>query len=210
MFGHRIRGPLDVIHDYWQGETGERHLLDYVTETQGKLHQAWSFAKQNLVKNQKRIKKNFDLIAKQRNFEVEQKLFVLLPMLGIQLQAKFSGPRQIVGRNRNNTHAIETPNRKRRYQKCHVNMIKPYFERTKKSLTCLAVKEERKRIEILHNWPQENSDIIKNLDGKLKQLSLEKREQLRSLLLEFPDITKDTPGKTNVVNHDVETKVHFL
>ena len=209
VFGHRVRGPLDVIHDYWEGETGERNLLDYVTETQGKLHQAWSFAKQNLVKNQKRIKKNFDLKAKQRNFEVGQKALVLLPMLGHQLQAKFSGPYQIVDKNSNNTYVIETPNRKRRYQKCHVNMMNPYFERTKKSLTCLAVKDKRKRKEIVHDWPQENSDIIKNLDDKLKHLSLEQREQLKAVILEFPDITKDTPGKTSVLNHDVETKGAF-
>ena len=93
-----VRGPLNVIHDYWQGETGDRNLLDYVTKTQGKLHQVWSFPKQNLVRNQKRIKKNFDLKAKQRNFEVGQKVLILLPTLGHQLQAKFSGPYQIVGK----------------------------------------------------------------------------------------------------------------
>ena len=67
-----------------------------------------------------------------------------------------------------------------------------------------------KRIEILHDWQQGNSDIIKNFDDKLKHLSLEQRKTIsRSLILEFPDITKDIRGKTNVLNHDVETKGAF-
>ena len=33
VFGHRVRGPLDVIQDYWEVESNDKNLLDYITNS---------------------------------------------------------------------------------------------------------------------------------------------------------------------------------
>ena len=49
-----------------------------------------------------------------------------------------------------------------------------------------------------------NSDILKNLDQKLSHLSLDKRLELKLLILEYEHLFPDIPSKTDKIYHDVE------
>ena len=60
VFGHSVRGPIEVIRDCWEDDSRNLNLLDWVVEFRTKLCDAWNFANQNLVKSQGVMKLNFD------------------------------------------------------------------------------------------------------------------------------------------------------
>ena len=134
VFGHSVRGPLDVVREHWEGETPDLDLLSYITELGGKLTKAWDFAKQNLKKYQGVMKGNFDKKAKIRKFEVGDQVLVLLPSPRNPLKASFSGPWLIEEKVSEVNYWVSTPERRRKRQLCHVNMLKPYFPRNESKL----------------------------------------------------------------------------
>lgn len=56
VFGHRVRGPLAVLHDGWISEEPPDNLLDYVNGFHHRLYKAGQLAKQKLAKAQIRMK----------------------------------------------------------------------------------------------------------------------------------------------------------
>ena len=53
----------------------------------------------------------------------------MFPIPGNPLQVIFSGPYVVKSREKNSNHVVNTPNRKKKTQFCHVNMLKKYVER---------------------------------------------------------------------------------
>ncbi|XP_068206239.1 uncharacterized protein [Palaemon carinicauda] len=92
IFGHCVRGPLDVVREHWEGETPDMNVLDYLSNLQEKLHRAWTFARENLTKAQATMKTNYDVGTQMRHFEPGDRVLVLLPLPGNPLKARFSGP----------------------------------------------------------------------------------------------------------------------
>ena len=45
---------------------------------------------------------------------------------------------------------------------------------------------------------------MSNLDGILSHLSGDHRADLKQLILKFPEIFKDTPGRTSLIEHEVD------
>ena len=41
IFGHSVRGSLDVIKEYWEEEAPDMDILTYITDLGGKLAKAW-------------------------------------------------------------------------------------------------------------------------------------------------------------------------
>ena len=74
-------------------------------------------------------KSHFDHKSVLRSFQVGDKVFVLLPVVGSALQAKFSGPYEVLSKLSETDYAIHTPERRRKSRICHVNMLKSYVSR---------------------------------------------------------------------------------
>ena len=49
-----------------------------------------------------------------------------------------------------------------------------------------------------------NSEVLKDLDNRLSHLSPSQREELKALIFEYPRLFSDVPGRTNIVQHDVD------
>lgn len=131
VFGHQVRGPLAVVRDVWEGEVEvpKIGLLDYVMKTRERLHGALRFAQENLGHAQRKMKAQYDQKAKPRSSPGNEVL-VLLPHPGNPLAAKFNGPYKILKRVGELDYLVDTPDRKKPHQLCHVNMLKPYYRPT--------------------------------------------------------------------------------
>ena len=66
IFGHCVRGPLDVVRECWEENDVQLDLLTYLSELNGKLSKAWNFAKEHLIKIQQYMKVIYDKIVKVR------------------------------------------------------------------------------------------------------------------------------------------------
>ena len=82
VFGHNVRGPLEVVRDNWEKDTEDDNVLDWMSRSRGRLYSAWEFAKQNLVKSQRKMKEVFGFKSKQRSFNEGGKVLVLLSIPG--------------------------------------------------------------------------------------------------------------------------------
>ena len=205
VFGHHARGPLDVIREHWGGENPDTNLVDYIHKFKNKLHQTWEFANKNLKKSQRAMKQQYDVKTKPRSFEVGESVLALLPVPGNPLKARFSGPWKVVKKLNDTDYVVETPDRRKKYQTCHINMLKEYHDRSVVQ-PCLHVIDEKENdaAEFESSWPRSNSEVLKNLDSTLTHLTMEQRSDLVHLIHKNNGIFTDSPGRTDLLLHDVD------
>jgi len=56
-------------------------------------------------------------------------VLVFLPVPGASLKARYYGPYVVEKKINNLNYVIQTPGRRKKTRQCHINQMKPYFER---------------------------------------------------------------------------------
>ena len=213
VFGHNVRGPLSLIKENWLDEECHLNLLDYVSKFKTRLYEACELAKENLKISQDKTKSWYDCKAKMRTFKAGDKVLVLLPLRGNPLQAKYHGPYEILRKVNDLNYIVKTPDRMKAQQFCHINMLKPYFEKPQVVLSSVsknAIENECLSENLMSDIDKPvnsklcNSMILANLDTKLEHLSEKERHELSTLLYKYKEIFPDVPNRTNVLCHDVD------
>ena len=220
VFGHTVRGPLKLLKEkLLQSSNNESiNLLQYVSDFRTKLFRACELARANLSSSQKSMKNKYDVDAVERSFKPGQKVLALLPVPGNPLNARFFGPYVIQKKLSNLNYLVVTPDRRKQTQLCHVNMLKPYVERStdvvlQPASVNVVVSESKVELdsELSGNSfsPTDttrltNTDVLRNLDSKLSHLSESQRQDLEKLLLEFKHLFPDVPTRTDQIYHDVD------
>ena len=126
VFGHEVRGPLKMLKETWMSEESPMGLLEYVSTFRDRLSKARELARQNLERLQSRMKVWYDRRARHRQFNIGDKVLVLLPITGHPLQARYHGPYVIKQKVNDVDYIVSTPDRRKQHQLCHVNMLKAY------------------------------------------------------------------------------------
>lgn len=129
VFAHNVRGPLKLLQENWLNEFEPKNQLDHVSSFRYKLHRACELATQNLAATQSKMKGWFDKKAKIRQFKPGDKILVFLPIPCSSFQARYSGPCIIEKKVSDRDYIVATPDRARHSRLCHINMIKPYYDR---------------------------------------------------------------------------------
>ena len=221
VFGHTVRGPLKLIKEKWLTEHTDLNLLDYVSRFKEKLYTACQIAQKNLKNVQNKMKIWYDKDARDRVFEPGDKVLVFLPVPGHPLQAKYCGPYTIESKINDLNYIVKTPGRRKQNRVCHINMLKPYFERTNECESKPVATLGMVKFENNHDKPDvieppfssktleetvrlKNSEILSNLDSKLAHLSFDRREEIKTLVFSFKNLFPDVPNKTTAVCHDVD------
>lgn len=94
-----------------------------------KLDKVRKFAQFNLKVSQGKSKKNYNKKAKPRQFLPGQDVLLFLPIPGNPLSRKYSGPYTVQKQLNPVNYIIATPDRRKKSQMVHVNLIKPYHSR---------------------------------------------------------------------------------
>ena len=103
-------------------------MSDYVSKFRNKLKKACELAQHHLKNPQSKMKILYDKKSQNHVFKPGDKVLVFLPFWGNTLQASYHGPYKVFKRIGDMAYIIETPNRRKSTQPCHLNMVKPYFE----------------------------------------------------------------------------------
>ena len=206
VFGHNVRGPLDVVREHWEGETPDVNLLEFVSESREKLVKRWEFANRYLKGKQQEMKRKYDCGTRERVFEVGDLVLALLPTPGSPFKAAFTGPLRVSRKVSDVNYLVETPCRRKKYQLCHVNMLKRYYNRDEaKPLACVnRVGESKSEMEWDGSWPETNEAAYERLDEMLAHLADDKKGELKDLLGNFKELFRNTPGRTHLLKHDVD------
>ena len=221
VFGHTVRGPLAVLHSEWKKPPPPEELTGYVNGFKRRLYESIKMAKLNLEKAQSKMKRLYDRRAELHVFCPGDQVLASLPVVGSPFQAKFAGPYTVVRQVTDLNYLVSTPDRRKKTQLCHVNMLKPYFPRVNQgevkpvalvssvggvsspSLDSVEEKIESPDVAVLQGRLS-NSESLKNLDKLLGHLPAVQGKELSDLILSFPVLFSDTPSRTHLIEHDID------
>ncbi|XP_076047311.1 uncharacterized protein LOC143028834 [Oratosquilla oratoria] len=216
VFGHEVRGPLKVLKEcLLKGHSSaSKDMSKSVTDMKGELAACWEMTREKLMSAQERMKRHYDRNAKIREFNPGDSVLALLPFQGNPLRAKFSGPYEVVKRVGELNYIVATPDRRRNQQLCHINMLKLYREREQNPVgetvasVCTVslmheVDEDTIFLTLEMPW-KENTGGWPQVVDKLDHLTATQREDLTALLSKYQEVFRDTPGKTDLILHDVD------
>lgn len=225
VFGHTVRGPLNLLYDQWKDAEPPKNLIDYVNGFRQKLYAAGELARKNLACAQNKMKQLYDRGAERRDFHVGDQVLALLPVVTSPFQAKYVGPYKIKEKISDHNYIIATPERRKSTQLCHVNLLKPFYERTPAAVTSDQGAPEPARagcavgkVSTIHT-PQTVSTVVEDglpavdsavLQGRLKNsefmhklpvlfnhLSESKQADLFKLIKSFPCLFGDIPTQSH-------------
>lgn len=125
MFGHTVRGTIDVLADQWNTSEPPENVMDYIDSFRYRLYEARAIAQRKLGKSQEKMRRLFDSKVKSREFQVGDKVLASLPVLTSPFQARFTGP-YTVEKCFPNNYLLNTPDRRKKLRVCHINLLKPY------------------------------------------------------------------------------------
>ncbi|XP_069176776.1 uncharacterized protein [Procambarus clarkii] len=199
IFGHSVRGPLEVARDHWLDEETNEDIVDWLSTNKGGLFSAWEMATKTLENTQKAIKSRYDRRTKQKEFQVGDLVLVCTPTITGSLSARFVGPYPVVKKVTNLNYLLSTPDRRKKETLVHVNMIKKYEGRDTLPVALVTTDDDIEEEEVLAN-----SEILLNLQAKLTHVAEGHRSSLLQMIREYKPIFKDVPGLTSVLRHDVE------
>lgn len=227
VFGHTVRGPLRLLRETWLSDKpGPMHsVLDYVSSFRERLHTAVELARSALSSVQTKMKKHFDKKALSRSFQPSDQVLALLPMVGSGFQAKFCGPYIVEKKLSDTDYVIKTPDRRKKFRVCHINMLKPYFDRQASTMpessaspvTCVVPvasvycpQEDglRDQPAAVPTARLENSRILERLEDYLSHLSESARTDVCNLICENVQLFGDKPTQTTILTHDVDVGDH--
>lgn len=191
VFGHQVRGPLALLCEQWTNRETHVNLLDYVLNFKERLNRACALAKKNLELTLGKMKTWYDCIARARTFKPGDKVLVLFLLQSNPLQARFHGPYEIHSKVNYLNYTVTTPDRRKARQMCHINMLKPYHNRSVKAVSVVNQEVNESSVEEAELQDEEpsikpeiipcklsNSEILQNLDMKLVHLELWQCEQM--------------------------------
>ncbi|XP_069163371.1 uncharacterized protein [Procambarus clarkii] len=200
IFGHSVRGPLEVARDHWLDAETNEDIVDWLSTTKGRLFSAWEMATRTLESTQRTIKSRYDRRTKQREFQVGDLVLVCTPTITGSLSARFVGPYPVVKKVTNLNYLLSTPDRRKKETLVHVNMIKKYEGRDTLPVTLVTTNDDiEEEEEVLTN-----SDILLNLQAKLTHVAEGHQSSLLQMIRQYKPIFDDVPGLTSVLRHDVE------
>ena len=231
VFGHTVRGPLDLLCEQWKDAAPPENVLDYVNGFRHRLYAAGVLAKKNLGTAQSKMKTLYDRRAEKRVFSEGDRVLALLPIITSPFQAKNGGPYEIKKKTSEHNYIIATPDRRRSVQMCHVNLLKPYYERVPPGEAVSASSVPARpvcsvsRVSVVYP-PQsvpagvedglpdadagvqqgrlKNSESLNKLHLLLGHLSESQQADLVEVISSFPSLFGDTPTQTNVIEHDID------
>lgn len=170
------------------------------------------------------MKRLYDRTVERRVFVPGDQVLVLRPMVSSPFEAKFDGPFVVKRKLTDENYDVLMPSRKKSVKRCHVNLLKPYYEKETKSVENLTsfhpalstasiggvnvslVGEEEETIspdDCVFHGRLNNSENLNNLELRLRHLSPVRCQELCDLLRSFPELFGDTPSRTDWIEHDI-------
>ena len=200
LYGRSVRGPLDVLKEAWESEKRSKEsVVSHVLSVRDRLDKMAKIVQQNLSTSQKTQKWWYDQNAREREFQLDETVLVLLPTVKNKLLAQWQGPYQIVKRIGKVNYLIDMHNRRKRRRVFHVNMLRKWHVSPTVSLWA----EELSESDPGDDVPSWNEGRAEDTPKFGDQLNPEQQSELQELLRGYQDVFQNIPGGTNMTQHNI-------
>lgn len=192
VYGRRPRGLLDFVKEEWESEPSQhKSVLEYVSQMQERIRTVLPLVKEHLQKAQEAQRRVYNRAAKIRNFQVGDRVAVLIPTVESKFLARWQGPFEVVEKVGEVNYKIHQPGKRKPYQIYHVNLLKPWTER--EPVTSLASARLEPRVGV------ESVQVANTLSKTQSQ-------QAKEFLQRNKEKFSDLPGLTSTIEHDIITE----
>ncbi len=200
LYGRQPRGVLDVIKESWEeGPSNSRSEIQYVLDLRAKLHTLGRLSMENLLQAQDRQTRLYNRGTQLRQFSPGDRVLVLLSTSSSKLLAKWQGPFVVTRRVGELDYEVRRTDRGDACQIYHLNLLKRWNERTSVGLAAVVSNEDDLGPEAaLKNHP---FALVSGGD----HLSPRQLTDLAQLQADFADVFSPLPGRTDLVQHHIET-----
>lgn len=186
-------------------------------------NQTRAIALRKLGKSQEKMQRLFARKVESRSFQVGDRVLALLPVVSSPFQARFTGPYTIAKCYPNNNYLLNTPDRLKKVQVCHVNLLKAYVtpvpflpvnvagDMVDPNVSETSV--ERSGVLELENGPSRNilegrlnnSNVFVNFYiGYLPHLCEPEKTDIINLISSFSSLFSDVHTQTHVIEHEID------
>ncbi len=192
---------LNVLRETWEEGPSEskneiQHVLDLIT----KLHTLGQLSMENLLRAQDKQSRLYNRGTRLRNFAPGDKVLVLLPTSSSKLLAKWQGPFEVTQRVGDLNYEVSRTDRSGARQIYHLNLLKKWSE-VELVMLATAISGE--------------DDLGPEVNTKIQSLTLapggdhlspSQLTDVARLQTEFADVFSPLPGRTNLIQHHIETE----
>ncbi|XP_041461733.1 uncharacterized protein LOC121413037 [Lytechinus variegatus] len=227
LYGRKVRGPLDILKELWTGEaeTAEtKSTYQYILDLRNRIDETCRNAHTQLQKSSERYARYYNQKAKHREFQIGDRVLLLLPTDRNKLLLQWKGPFEVVSKVSSTDYRIDLNGKLKVF---HINLLKKYHDRnnTSPSLSdtvtaCSAVIECEDNAEDENtpsSSPLTNRSLLQPFPLQAKEsladvtinpdLSPSQKEQVNALLNNYKDVMSDLPNRTSLGEHNILLKV---
>ncbi|XP_072166477.1 uncharacterized protein [Diadema setosum] len=211
LYGRTVRGPLSLIKTIWEAETVDEEVkttYEYVVDLRARLEETCKVAHEELKRASKRYAKYYDAKARDRKFEVGDKVLIMRPTSASKLLMQWQGPYTVTGTLGRCDVRVEVNGKVKTY---HVNLLKKYVDRARSrdnevQANAISVVEEEVESDLdrpcigLPALAQNESVADVVIDAELTE---SQAAQVADLLNQFDAQLTDVPGRTNAMECSV-------
>ena len=235
LYGRKVRGPMSVMRELWTGEvdTAEtKTTYQYIIDLKERLNETCEAAQKELQKSKVRYKHHYDKKSRPRQFEVDNKVLLLLPTDKNKLLLQWKGPFSITAKVGTLDYRININGKMKVF---HINLLKRYYERPKEveaamaldpseipecvlDLVCTSVIESdyEHAAESQSSFHMSNENLLQLHPLQAKEsiadihidpsLDESHRAEVNRLIGNYKDILTDLPGQTTLGHHEIKLK----
>lgn len=160
---------------------------------------------EKLTRCQQKQKAEYDKQCSQRNFQVGDKVLVLLPTHASKLESKWCGPYSITLAHKDGrTYTIDTLNKRKRFREFNVNLLKSW--RSREEVAALAIQHcETESFHVNDNLLNTTSSETWEDVEISSDLSPEQTVVIKNLLEQYSDVFSGLPNRTQAAVHVIDT-----
>lgn len=212
VHGRNLRTPSELLYDHWvDTQTPESLVTEYVFDLINRMKRCQDLAIERMIEVQGKRKSWYDKNTVKRKFNIGDQVLVLATSKPNKLSVQWVGPGVVESQISDTNYVVRMSEKKDKTQIYHVNLLKPYHQRPEHINLILSdhmeISESETEIEI--PYPNSNpniydfEEIIR--DSELSErLNLSQIEQLKAILSSHSIVFSNDPGKTHLVEHDIE------
>lgn len=212
LYGRTVRGPMMILKALWTDEKTDDEVkttYTYVTDLRNRLETIGKIARENLTIAQSRQAEYYNKHTKPREFEVNDKVLLLLPEAHNKLQMKWKGPFVVTAKLGGLNYKVQTGKREKIF---HVNLLKKYISREDQTtqadfVVATIVTEDEGETDCvtgtLPNCPLQTDETVKDVRVN-EALTERQKKEVNELLNEFSSTLTDKPGLTDLIEFSLK------
>lgn len=213
VHGNNLRTPAVLLYEKWlKQEEQESTVVEYVFELINRLRKSRDLARGKMEEMRDKRKKWYDRNAMKREFNEGDSVLVFSANQPHKLAPQWRGPGTIEKKLSDTNYVVSFEGKQDMNKVYHINMLKPYFRRPEVvNIVNQFDNDSTTSSELEEDFPYMLADPnvfdfreIIETNGLKEKLNDEQIGQLETLLLKYCSIFSNIPGKTNLVEHDIE------